>query len=149
MRPAGIFCQWTQTPVSGFIVRRFKVWNPRVSRQKKVNAFQINFSEFNNKQAGSSFYDKWRWKLSLFSLPHILLFALDAKKYFYYISSALSCVLMFRTYNDCFIFSKSGLKNPKPLQYLLSMNQVNILKFSLKCKILQDILITFDSNSLH
>ena len=32
MRPAGIVCQWTQTPVSGFIVRRFIV---RVSYDKE------------------------------------------------------------------------------------------------------------------
>ena len=25
MKPAGIVCQWTQTTISGFIVRRFKV----------------------------------------------------------------------------------------------------------------------------
>ena len=45
MRPAGIVYQWTQTPVSGFIGRRFKVL-----RQKKINAFQVNFSEFSNKE---------------------------------------------------------------------------------------------------
>ena len=42
MRPAGIVCKWTQIPVSKFL-------NPRVSRQKKVNAFKVNFSELRNK----------------------------------------------------------------------------------------------------
>ena len=53
--------------------------------------------------------------------------------------------------NNYFIFSESGLKYPKPLQFLLSMNQVNVLKdkILIKCKILKSILITFDSNSLH
>ena len=47
MRPAGIIYQGTQTPVSGFIERRFKVLKPTsfATRQKKVNAFQVDFSE--------------------------------------------------------------------------------------------------------
>ena len=49
MRPAGIVYQWTQTPVSGFIGRRFKVLKSTSFATKKVNAFQVNFSEFNNK----------------------------------------------------------------------------------------------------
>ena len=42
---------------------------------------------------------------------------------------------------------KSGLKYPQPLQSLLSMNQVNILKdrFSVICKMIHSILIAFDS----
>ena len=54
--------------------------------------------------------------------------------------------------NNCFIFSKSGLKYLKRLQSLFSMNQVNILKDKIVIKIkkiLQPILITFNSNSLH
>ena len=49
MRPARIVYQWTQTPVSGFIGRRFKVLKSTSFATKKVNAFQVNFSEFNNK----------------------------------------------------------------------------------------------------
>ena len=49
MRPASILYQWTQTPVSGFIGRRFKVLKSTSFATKKVNAFQVNFSEFNNK----------------------------------------------------------------------------------------------------
>ena len=53
MRPAGIVCQWTQTTISEFILRRFKVLNLRVSLQKKVHAFHVNFSEFNSKLAAA------------------------------------------------------------------------------------------------
>ena len=49
MRPARIVYQWTQIPVSGFIGRRFKVLKSTSFATKKVNAFQVNFSEFNNK----------------------------------------------------------------------------------------------------
>ena len=47
--------------------------------KRKLMPFRGIFSEFNNKLV-VAFYDKWRWKLSLLSLSHILLFALDAKK---------------------------------------------------------------------
>ena len=49
IRPAGIVYQWTQTPVSEFIRRRFKALKSTSFATKKVNAFQVNFSEFNNK----------------------------------------------------------------------------------------------------
>ena len=49
MRPAGIVCKWTkfQFQDSSYIVSKFL--NPRVSRQKKVNPFKVNFSELRNK----------------------------------------------------------------------------------------------------
>ena len=71
------------------MVRRFKVWNPRVSHQKK-----FNFSQLKNKPV-AAFETNGRWTLSLLSLPHIFLFTLDAKKYFYYISSVFPRVPMF------------------------------------------------------
>ena len=52
MRPAGIVYQWTQTPVSGFIERRFKSNRFKIYElrdKKPVNAIRVNFSEFNNK----------------------------------------------------------------------------------------------------
>ena len=94
MRPAGIVYQWTQTPVSGFIGRRFKVLKSTSFATKKVNAFQVNFSEFNNKLVAAFTTNGVENSVSF----HVLLFALDAKKRFYYISSVLSGVVMFRTY---------------------------------------------------
>ena len=52
-----------------------KFLNPRISRQKKVNAFLVNFLVSSTTSWWHwAFYDKWRWKFSLLSLPHILLF---------------------------------------------------------------------------
>ena len=62
--------------------------------KKKINAFQVNFSEFNNKLVTA--FTTNGVENSVFSLPHILLFALDAKKYFYYISSVLSGVMVLK-----------------------------------------------------
>ena len=80
MRPAGIVCHWTETPVSRIHLTSFQSFQIFEFRNKrKFMPFREIFSEFNNKLV-VAFYDKWRWKLSLFSLSHILLFALDAKK---------------------------------------------------------------------
>ena len=49
MRPAGIVCQWTQTPVSGFIVRRFKVLKSMSfiwQREKFAQSRQYNTSSW-------------------------------------------------------------------------------------------------------
>ena len=97
MRPAGIVYQWTQTPVSGFIERRFKSNRFKIYElrdKKPVNAIRVNFSEFNNKLVAAFTTNGVENSVSF----HVLLFALDAKKRFYYISSVLSGVVMFRTY---------------------------------------------------
>ena len=44
---------------------------------KEVNAFQLNFNEFSNKLVAAFTTNGVE---NLLSLPHILLFALDAKK---------------------------------------------------------------------
>ena len=79
---------------SSYVVSKFQ--NPQVSRQKKVKAFQVNFSEFNNKLVAAFYNDGVENSVSFHCLTFFLLWML--KKYFYYISSVLSGVLMFRTY---------------------------------------------------
>ena len=124
MRPAGIVYQWTQTPVSGFIGRRFKVLKSTSFATKKVNAFQVNFSEFNNKLVAAFTTNGVENSVSFLCLTFFFLLWM-LKKYFYYIPQVFWCL---EHTNNCFIFSKSGLKYPKPLQSLLSMNQVNLFK---------------------
>ena len=50
MRPAGIFCQWTQILVARIYRTSFQSSKIHEFRnKKKVKAFLINFSQFNNK----------------------------------------------------------------------------------------------------
>ena len=127
VRPAGIVYQWTQTPVSGFIGRRFKVLKSTSFATKKVNAFQVNFSEFNNKLVAPFTTNGDENSVSF----HCLTFLFLLWKLKNTISTFPVSFQMFwwlEHTSNCFIFSKSGLKYPKPLQSLLSVNQVNLFK---------------------
>ena len=127
VRPAGIVYQWTQTPVSGFIGRRFKVLKSTSFATKKVNAFQVNFSEFNNKLVAAFTTNGVENSVSFHCLTFFfLLWMLKNTFTTFPVSSQVFWCLEHTT--NCFIFSKSGLKYPKPLQSLLSMNQVNLFK---------------------
>ena len=97
MRPAGIVYQWTQTPVSGFIGRRFKVLKSTSFATKKVNAFQVNFSELNNKLVAAFTTNGVENLVSFHCLTFFFLLWM-LKKYFYHIPSVLSGVLIFRKY---------------------------------------------------
>ena len=127
MRPAGIVYQWTQTPVSGFIGRRFKVLKSTSFATKKVNAFQVNFSEFNNKLVAAFTTNGVENSVSFHCLTFFFLLWMLKNTFttFPVSSQVLWCL---EHTNNCFIFSKSGLKYPKPLQSLLSINEVNILR---------------------
>ena len=131
MRPAGIVCHWTQTPVSRIHRTSFQCYQILEFRDKrKLMPFREIFSEFNNKLV-VAFYDKWRWKLSLTFF--FLLWMLKNTFTTFPVSSQVFWCLEHT--NNCFIFSESGLKYLKPLQFLLSMNQVNILKDKILTKI--------------
>ena len=121
----GIVYQWTQTPVSGFIGRRFKVLKSTSFATKKVNAFQVNFSEFNNKLVAAFTTNGVENSVSFHCLTFLfLLWMLKNTISTFPVSFQMFWCLEHTT--NCFIFSKSGLKYPKPLQSLLSVNQVNI-----------------------
>ena len=117
----------------------FKIHEFR-DKRKLPNAFQVNFSEFNNKLVAAFTTNGVENSVSSHCLTFLSLFWMLKNTFSTFpVSSQVFWCLEHTT--NCFIFSKLGLKYPKPLQSLLSMNQVNIqtIKFSLKCKILQSI----------
>ena len=101
-------------------LKNFK--NPRVSRQKKVNAYKANFSEFNNKLVAvfttNGFENSVYFHCFTF---FILLWML--KNTFTTFSASSQVFWCLEHTNNCFIFSKSALRYLKPLQSLLSMNK--------------------------
>ena len=109
VRPAGMVYQWT-CPAT-----------------KKVNAFQVNFSEFNNKLVAAFTTNGVENSVSFQCLTFFFLF-LMLKNTFTTFPVSFQVFWCLEHTTNCFIFSKSGLKYPKPLQSLLSMNQVNLFK---------------------
>ena len=107
VRPAGIVYQWT-CPAT-----------------EKFNAFQVNFSEFNNKLVAAFTTNGVENSVSFHCLTFFFLLWM-LKNTFTTFPVSFQVFWCLEHTTNCFIFSKSGLKYPKPLQSLLSMNQVNI-----------------------
>ena len=127
MRPACIVCLWTQTPVSGFIVRRFKVLKSTSFATKESDTFQVNFSEFNNRRVAAFTTNGVGNSVSFHCLTFFFLLWMLKNTFTTFPLSSQVFWCLEHT-NNCFIFPKLGLKYPEPLQSLLSSNQVNILK---------------------
>ena len=107
MRPAGIVYQWTQTPVSGFIGRRFKVLKSTSFATKKVNAFQVNFSEFNNKLVAAFTTNGVENSVSFHCLTFFFLLWM-LKNTFTTFPVSFKVFWCLEHTTNCFIFSKSG-----------------------------------------
>ena len=118
--------------------------------KKRFNAFQVDFSEFNNKLVAAFTTNGVGNSVSFHCLTFFFLLWM-LKNTFTTFPVSFQVFWCLEHTTNCFIFSKSGLKYPKLLQSLLSVNQVNIWtkKLSLQCKILQSIWTTLDFNSLH
>ena len=116
MRPAGIVYQWTQTPVSGFIGRRFKVLKSTSFATKKVNAFQVNFSEFNNKLVAAFTTNGVENSVSFHCLTFFFLLWM-LKNTFTTFPVSFQVFWCLEHTTNCFIFSKSGLKYPNWVFY--------------------------------
>ena len=115
----------TQTPVSGFIVRRFKVLKSTSFATKESNTFQVNFSEFNNRRVAAFTTNGVGNSVSFHCLTFFFLLWM-LKNTFTTFQCPLRCSAVKNIPLTVLFFSKSGRKYPKPLQSLLSMNQVNI-----------------------
>ena len=107
VRPAGIVYQWT-CPAT-----------------EKFNAFQVNFSEFNNKLVAAFTTNGVENSVSFHCFTFFFLLWM-LKNTFITFPLSFQVFWCSEHTTNCFIFSKSGLKYPKPLQSLLSVNQINI-----------------------
>ena len=128
MRPAGMVFQWAQFPVSRIHRTSFKSF--------KIHEFRDKRKLMPSRYVSVSSITGW-WQLfttngvensvSFHCLTFFfLLWMLKNTFTTFPVSSQVFWCLEHTT--NCFIFSKSGLKYPKPLQSLLSMNQVNLFK---------------------
>ena len=112
MRPAGIVYQWTQTPVSEFIRRRFKALKSTSFATKKVNAFQVNFSEFNNKLVAAFTTNGVENSVSFHCLTFFFLLWM-LKKTFTTFPVSFQVFWCLEHNTDCFIFFQNRAEIPK------------------------------------
>ena len=113
MRSTGIVSRWTQTPVARIhrtSFHSFKILEFR--NKKKVNAFLINFSQFNNKLVAAVTTNGVEHSVSF----HCVTFPWMLKDTFSTFPLSFQAFRCLEHTNNCFIFSKSGLKYPQPLR---------------------------------